>query len=63
MYKMVKTCYLKGKIDAETGLTNAVKRGWITEEQKQELIELKKAMQQEQQKNEEEHKEGQEETL
>lgn len=64
MFETVKSCYFKDMIDEETGLTNAVKFKWITEEEKQELIELKKAMQQqEQQKNEEEHKEGQEETL
>ena len=64
MYNQVKRLYLANKIDEKTGLKNAVRLKWITEEEKQELIELKKAMQQqEQQKNEEEHKEGQEETL
>lgn len=41
MYDVVKNCYLKGMIDVETGLTNAVKFGWITEEQKQEIINSK----------------------
>ncbi len=47
MYDTVKRIYLAGRIDEKKGLTKAVKLGWITEEQKQELIELKKSMQQE----------------
>ena len=47
MFETVKSCYFKDMIDEETGLTNAVKFKWITEDQKQELIELKKSMQQE----------------
>lgn len=38
MYDLVKKLYLEGKIDEATGLANAVKFGWITEEQKQEII-------------------------
>lgn len=40
MYETVKRIYLNGKID-ETGLDRAVTLGWITEEQKQEIIDSK----------------------
>lgn len=40
MYDVVKSIYLKGKID-ESGLDNAILRGWITEEQKMEIMESK----------------------
>ena len=42
MYNTLKRLYLTGKIK-ETGLSNAVKKGWITEEQKAEIIASKKA--------------------
>ncbi|BAO04872.1 uncharacterized protein CBO05P1_153 [Clostridium botulinum B str. Osaka05] len=41
MYNIVRDIYLEGKIDIETGLANAVKFGWITEEQKEEIIQSK----------------------
>jgi hypothetical protein len=40
MYSMVKKLYLEGRID-ETGLDNAVAKGWITEAQKVEIIAAK----------------------
>lgn len=41
MYDRVKKLYIdEGKID-ETGLSKAVTLGWITEEQKQEIINSK----------------------
>ena len=40
MYDTVKRLYLEGKID-ETGLTRAVTFKWISEEQKQEIIDSK----------------------
>lgn len=40
MYNTLKRLYLTGKIN-EIGLSNAVKKGWITEEQKQEIISSK----------------------
>lgn len=36
MYKTIKRLYLAGKI-TENGLENAVKKGWITQEQADEL--------------------------
>ena len=41
MFAQMKRLYLNGKID-ESGLDNAVKFGWITEEQKAEIMESKK---------------------
>lgn len=43
MYSIVKKIYLEGKID-DTGLDNAVTKGWITEEQKAEIIAAKEAL-------------------
>lgn len=37
MYNTLKRMYLQGKIDAD-GLEKAVLKGWITEEQKNEII-------------------------
>ena len=38
MYKRLKKLYLAGRLN-DTGLENAVTRGWITEDQKAEIIE------------------------
>ena len=40
-YKRLKKLYLAGRLN-DTGLENAVTRGWITEDQKAEIIEAKK---------------------
>ena len=40
MYERVKRLYNEGKID-ETGLDKAIDLGWITEEQKTEIINSK----------------------
>lgn len=40
LYPRIRDLYMSGSID-ETGLTNAVAKGWITEEEKQQLIEEK----------------------
>ncbi len=37
MYATVKRLYLQGKIN-EAGLDNAIKRGWITREEKAEIM-------------------------
>lgn len=37
MYATVRRLYLTGKID-ESGLDNAIKRGWITEQEKANII-------------------------
>lgn len=37
MYNTLKRLYIAGKIN-KNGLSNAAKKGWITEEQKQEII-------------------------
>ena len=42
MYNTLKRLYLTDKINGN-GLSNAVKKGWITEEQKQEIIASKVA--------------------
>ena len=42
MYNRLKKLYLAGRLN-DTGLENAVTRGWITEDQKAEIIEAKKA--------------------
>lgn len=41
MYKRLKKLCLAGRLN-DTGLENAVTRGWITEDQKAEIIEAKK---------------------
>ena len=41
MYKRLKKLYLAGRLN-DTGRENAVTRGWITEDQKAEIIEAKK---------------------
>nr|UWI01083.1 MAG: hypothetical protein [Bacteriophage sp.] len=41
MYNRLKKLYLAGRLNG-TGLENAVTRGWITEDQKAEIIEAKK---------------------
>ena len=41
MYNRLKKLYLAGRLN-DTGLENAVTRGWITEDQKAEIIEAKK---------------------
>lgn len=40
MYEKVKKLYIEGRID-ESGLDKAVKYGWITEEQKKEIMALR----------------------
>ena len=40
-YKRLKKLYIAGMLN-DTGLENAVTRGWITEDQKAEIIEAKK---------------------
>lgn len=40
MYNRLKKLYLAGRLN-DTGLENAVTRGWITEDQKAEIIEAK----------------------
>lgn len=40
MYERVKKLYLEERIN-EYGLDNAIKFGWITEEQKQEIMQSK----------------------
>ena len=42
MYNRLKKLYLAGRLN-DVGLENAVTRGWITEDQKAEIIEAKKA--------------------
>ena len=37
MFEYLKSLYQKGKI-SEVGLDNAVSKGWITEEEKQEIV-------------------------
>lgn len=37
MYNTLRRLYLTGKLDEE-GLKNAVAKGWITEEQKKEIM-------------------------
>lgn len=37
MYATVKRLYITGKID-ESGLDNAIVRGWITSEEKKEIM-------------------------
>ena len=37
MYERLKRLYQEGRLD-EQGLENAVARGWITEEEKQEIL-------------------------
>lgn len=37
MYVTVRRLYLTGKID-ESGLDNAIKRGWITSEEKKKIM-------------------------
>lgn len=37
MFERLKTLYENGRI-TKAGLTNAVKKGWITEEQKKEIL-------------------------
>lgn len=49
MYNRLKKLYLAGRLN-DTGLENAVAKGWITEEQKAEIVEAKK--EQESQKEE-----------
>lgn len=41
MYKRLKRLYLAGRL-TDAALQNAVKRGWITDEEKKEIIEEKK---------------------
>lgn len=41
MYNTLKRLFLSGKLD-ETGLENAVTKGWITDEQKNAIIACKK---------------------
>lgn len=41
IYNRLKKLYLAGRLN-DTGLENAVARGWITEDQKAEIIEAKK---------------------
>lgn len=41
MYNRLKKLHLAGRLN-DTGLENAVARGWITEDQKAEIIEAKK---------------------
>lgn len=41
MYNRLKKLYLAGRLN-DVGLENAVTRGWITEDQKAEIIEAKK---------------------
>lgn len=40
MFETLKRLYLEGRLN-EVGLSNAVTKGWITEEQKQEIINSK----------------------
>lgn len=40
MFERLKRLYNEGRID-EAGLENAVKKGWITEEEKQLIIDQK----------------------
>lgn len=40
MYNKLKRMYLEGRLD-EGMLSNAVKKGWITESQKEEIIQAK----------------------
>ena len=42
MYERLKRLYQEGRA-SEAMLKNAVKRGWITDEEKEEIIEAKKA--------------------
>ncbi|MBY0755012.1 XkdX family protein [Clostridium sardiniense] len=41
MYKKVKDLYLKGRLN-ESKVGNAVEKGWITEEERNEIIASKK---------------------
>lgn len=41
MYNRLKKLYIAGRLN-DTGLEKAVTRGWITEDQKAEIIEAKK---------------------
>ena len=41
MYERLKRLYLVGKL-SDTGLSNAVIKGWITEYQRQEIVAAKK---------------------
>lgn len=41
MFERLKNLYVSGKLSA-AGLSNAVIKGWITEEQRQEIIAAKK---------------------
>lgn len=41
MYNRLKKLYIAGRLN-DAGLENAVTRGWITEDQKAEIIEAKK---------------------
>lgn len=41
MYNRLKKLHLAGRLN-DVGLKNAVTRGWITEDQKAEIIEAKK---------------------
>lgn len=40
MYNKLKDMYIRGLLD-ETKLDNAIKKGWITPEQKQEILNSK----------------------
>ena len=46
MYERLKRLYVAGKL-SDTGLSNAVIKGWITENQRQEIVAAKKKNQQE----------------
>lgn len=41
MFERLKNLYVSGKL-SDTGLSNAVIKGWITEDQRQEIITAKK---------------------
>nr|WP_325300146.1 XkdX family protein [uncultured Dysosmobacter sp.] len=41
MYNRLKRLYCEGRLD-DTALQNAAERGWITDEQKQEIVDAAK---------------------